>query len=230
MDDDDAFYAALEGQFRADLDQLTAHFLQLWPRLHAAGVGSKERPVLDLGCGRGEWLEFLGQRGLVGRGCDASPAAVETCRTRGCKAEVADLVSWIESAEPGSAGAVTMFHVAEHLPMPVLRRVVRAARRALCPGGLLLCETPNPENIQVGALNFYLDPTHLRPIPPQLFRFILEFYGFSDVAVVGLSPWTELRRQKWKWRILRHWVGRALPKLEGLLYSDQDYAVVGVAP
>jgi len=87
---------------------------------------------------------------------------------------------------------VSGFHIAEHLPFQVLKKVVREAKRVLVPGGLLILETPNPENISVGTSSFYLDPTHERPIPPELLSFLPEFYGFKRHKVLRLQESAQL--------------------------------------
>jgi O-antigen chain-terminating methyltransferase len=113
--------------------------------------------------------------------------------------------------------------VIEHLPFPALARLVAAAFRALRPGGVVILETPNPENLIVGACNFYYDPTHVRPLPPEPVRFLLESNGFERVAIERLHPGAQPDD-----------VERATDPV-GKLYASimlvpQDYAVIGYKP
>ncbi|SDY56306.1 O-antigen chain-terminating methyltransferase [Variovorax sp. YR634] len=143
--------------------------------------------ALDLGCGRGEWLELTEQWGFDGQGVDLSEGMLEACRQRGLKVERDDALQKLHSMAPGSLVLITAFHLIEHIPFDQVRELIDASRHALCPGGLLILETPNPENLIVGATNFYLDPTHIRPVPPLLLSFATEHAGFTRNKVVRLQ-------------------------------------------
>jgi O-antigen chain-terminating methyltransferase len=94
--------------------------------------------------------------------------------------------------------------------------------RCLCPGGLLLLETPNPENLLVGTNAFYLDPTHVRPLPPGLMDFLLSYKGFRDVAVHRLHPVAA--------DLMIHEQTEVARRCNQLFYEAQDYAVIGIKP
>ena len=95
-----------------------------------------------------------------------------------------DAIAYLETLPEGSLGAITGFHIVEHIPFKSLVRLVDAARCALAPGGVILFETPNPENLVVGACTFHYDPTHIRPLPPDYLRFIAEARGFTDARII----------------------------------------------
>ena len=140
-------------------------------------------PVVDVGCGRGEWLELLAGARSEAYGVDVNQVVVERCQALGLDVRAGDAVDHLSSLPEGSVRAVTSFHVAEHLPLDTLVALIDAALLALEPGGLLILETPNPNNHQVGAANFYLDPTHLKPLHPLFLEFLVSRCGFVEVEV-----------------------------------------------
>jgi SAM-dependent methyltransferase len=179
----DAFYVAFEDRFRgarADILKRAAVYL---PVVQAAQAGTSEAPVLDLGCGRGEWLETLRDSGLTGRGVDRNAAMVDACRELGLDAIAADALAYLRSLPDGSVGAVTAMHIVEHVPFQQVIVMLDEILRVLKPGGVAIFETPNPENVYVGACNFYIDPTHLHPYPPDALRFVFESRGFAEAVV-----------------------------------------------
>jgi O-antigen chain-terminating methyltransferase len=91
---------------------------------------------------------------------------------------------------------VSGFHIVEHIPFDDLLELVKESLRVLKPGGLLIMETPNPENIVVGSSSFYLDPTHQQPIPPSLLAFLPEYYGYEKVKIIRLQESIELKNAK----------------------------------
>src|SRR5262249_42615354 len=152
------------------------------------GLFAELAPVIDLGCGRGEFLELLKERGIAGRGVDGNANAVRECRDKGLDVRVGDLVDYLHEQAKGSLGGVFAAHVAEHLPPDVLVALLAEAHRALRPGGLLLLETPNPRSV-VGFLEVYnRDLTHERPLHPDTLSFLAAAAGFTDVRVEMRTP------------------------------------------
>jgi len=143
--------------------------------------------AIDLGCGRGEWLELLVEAGFDAHGIDLDDGMLAECRARGLKVQTLDAISALKALPDNSQALVSGFHLAEHIPFEALQELVQQALRVLKPAGLLILETPNPENIVVGTANFYLDPTHNRPLPPLLLSFLPEYYGFHRVKVLRLQ-------------------------------------------
>jgi len=97
-----------------------------------------------------------------------------------------DVMAYLNSLADSSVGVITGFHIVEHLPFETLVSLLRETLRVLEPGGLVIFETPNPENVRVGACNFWTDPTHLKPIFPETLKFLLEYQGFVGVELLGL--------------------------------------------
>jgi predicted TPR repeat methyltransferase len=144
--------------------------------------------VLDLGCGRGEFLEAARDGGLTAHGIDQSEECVAICRGKNLIAERAELFAYLESQADRSIGGAYCSQVVEHLPPERLPDLVNLLAKKLHPGALLAIETPNPECLAIFATHFYLDPTHTRPVPAALLRFYLEEAGFGNIEVERLSP------------------------------------------
>lgn len=183
----DSFYRAFEEKYRGSREliktRLQVYLPFVQPLLKAYPAGK----TLDVGCGRGEWLELMGEQGFDVVGVDLDDGMLQACRERNLKVETADAVVYMEGLSESSLCVVSGFHIAEHLPFGVLQQLVQQALRVLVPGGLLILETPNPENIVVGTSSFYLDPTHQRPIPPELLSFLPEHYGFARFRLMRLQ-------------------------------------------
>lgn len=180
------FYSDLEEAFRGTRDDVAARLKHYIADVESVkGLG---KPVLDVGCGRGEWLELLASYDLPAYGVDINEVFARRNHERGLDVVVGDAVAHLEGLEPGSLAAVSAFHLVEHLPLGALVALIDGALRALAVGGLLIFETPNPTNVIVGSSSFWLDPTHRQPIPPQLLSFMVANRGFSDVDVRFLNP------------------------------------------
>lgn len=186
----DALYASFEDQFRGKRDEVRQRLEVYVPILRDAGI---TEGVLDVGCGRGEWLELLKSERIQARGIDRNRILVADCQTAGLDVVEADALLHLRSLREESLHAVTSFHLVEHLQFEALIKLLDEAVRILRSGGLLILETPNPENFMVGSYNFYADPTHRNPIPSQTLRFLLEARGLRSVAVLKLRPWDEAK-------------------------------------
>jgi O-antigen chain-terminating methyltransferase len=144
--------------------------------------------VLDLGCGRGEFLEAAKAAGVPARGIDQSTEWTALCRAKGLDVEQCDMFEYLESVPDGSLGGAYCAQVVEHLPASAVPRLVKLLSQKLRPGALAAIETPNPACLAIFATHFYLDPTHIRPVPAPLLRFYLESAGFGSVQIERLSP------------------------------------------
>jgi O-antigen chain-terminating methyltransferase len=225
-------YLELEERFRGGEEEISRRAGAYLPYLEKGGE------VLDLGCGRGELLALLGEHGVEARGIDASDEMIRRCLEKGLQAERGDLLEALERAPESGLGAVISLHVIEHLPADNLPRLAALAWRALRPGGVLILETPNPMSLVVAARNFWLDPTHERPIHPETLSFCLEQAGFDPIERLQLRPFDDRKRLpelklaelEADLRPLAEQVNGLRDRLDELLFGFQDYAVVGTKP
>jgi O-antigen chain-terminating methyltransferase len=173
--------------------------------------------VLDIGCGRGEFLEVMREAGVSAHGIDLSSESVAQCRDKGLEAEVADLFEYLSAQPDGQFDGIMSSQVVEHLPPGRLPEMIRLCAAKLRRGGVLALETPNPECLAIFATYFYLDPTHTRPMPHQFLQFCMEEAGFTAFEVHRLSPAID-----------------TMPELAGLptdfrerFFGGLDYAIIG---
>lgn len=213
---DDGFYRAFEDRYRGARELITERLKAYLPFLSPLKSLYQDYPVLDLGCGRGEWLELLVAEGYAPTGVDLDEGMLEACQALDLPARNVDALTALKELPDNSLIAVTGFHIAEHIPFPVLQELVAEALRVLRPAGLLILETPNSESLVVGTNSFYLDPTHERPLPNLLLSFLAEHAGFAKSKIVRLQERAELRDDETKvgvWDVLSG--------------TSPDYAVVG---
>lgn len=183
----EGFYRAFEDRHRGSRELIKERQRVYLPFVLPLTEVYPGAPAIDLGCGRGEWLELLAETGFAAHGVDLDDGMLAECRARGQDVRTQDAVSALRELPNESQAVVSGFHLAEHIPFEVLQDLVREALRVLKPAGLLILETPNPENIVVGTANFYLDPTHKQPIPPLLLSFLPEHLGFARVKTIRLQ-------------------------------------------
>jgi O-antigen chain-terminating methyltransferase len=183
----DLFYRAFEDKHRGSRELIKSRLKVYLPFVQPFLTVFPKGKALDLGCGRGEWIELLSEEGFDTLGVDLDDAMLQACKDLNLNVKMADAIDYMQSLHQDSLCVVTGFHIAEHLPFEVLQRLVQEALRVLVPGGLLILETPNPENIIVGSNSFYMDPTHQRPLPPELLKFLPEHYGFERAKVLRLQ-------------------------------------------
>jgi len=222
-------YIELEDRFRG-LESDIAERLSVYKPYFEPGA-----EVLDLGCGRGEALEVLGSFGLAARGVDSSAKMVQTCEEKGLSAQEGDLFEVLAGVDEGSLGGVVSFHVIEHLPATTLGRLTRLAWRALKPGGVLILETPNPMSLVVAARNFWLDPTHQRPVHPQMLELFYEQAGFERIERLDLRqfaaadrlPELDVASLAPELQGTAHEINGLRDRLDDLLFGYQDFAVLG---
>lgn len=214
-----AYYVAFEDFHRGTEQALRD---KLAPYLDILREAPLSAPILDIGCGRGEWLALLQEQGFAAQGVDMNPAMVHLCRQRGQSATVADALSYLGQQPDASLGAITAFHVVEHLEFPTLYQLLAECLRALRPGGLLILETPNPENLLVGAHTFYHDFSHRNPVTPSALDFLARYHGLVDRRILRLHPYPPSD----------HLPGQdaVSERINGHFYGCQDYALIARKP
>jgi len=143
--------------------------------------------VLDIGCGRGEFLELLGEKGIVGYGVDLNAEMVAASCALGFHAVRQDAREYLAQLSPGSLGGIFAAQVIEHFPPAEIARLLELARNTLAGQGIVILETPNPICEEV-LRTFYIDPTHVRPVHPELLRFLGEEAGLKFSQFLFSSP------------------------------------------
>jgi len=185
----DALYAGIEDVFRGSESSITARAAEYLPLLNEIDPSA---PLLDLGCGRGEWISLVSSTGRTAFGVDHNALFVDQCVTNGLDVSRADLIEALRGQEAGSLGAVTLFQVLEHLQFDQVVEILDLSLQTLIPGGVLIAEVPNAKNLQVGSGTFWIDPTHNRPWYPELLEFLARHTGFSAVTGRYSNPLGEM--------------------------------------
>jgi O-antigen chain-terminating methyltransferase len=218
-------YLHFENKFRGSLDEIKNRQRTYLPYFE----GSNN--VLDIGCGRGEFIELMIENNVSVTGIDLNDDMVEYCQDRGLPVQKNDAVTYLYSVENASLGGIFLGQVIEHMPFDQIIMLVELAYKKLKPGSYLIMETPNPLSLAIFYRTFYVDPTHVKPVHPLTIQYVVESAGFLN---------TEL---KYSSSVEPNWW---LPKLEGdsssiqnieefnhgverinnLLYGNLDYAII----
>ena len=224
----DAYYVSFENTFRGtreDIKVRAEHYLESFSE---AGIDKDDGLIVDLGCGRGEWLEVLTENGYACRGVDLNSVMISEVLALGLDAVESDALAYLRSLENESVLAVTSMHLVEHVPHAILIALLDEAWRVLQPGGVLILETPNPENLTVGSHWFYMDPTHRNPIPPTLLQWVVQARGFESAAIDRLT----VNRGAADILPVDEAVAASeqINKIIGMLTAAPDYAIVARKP
>jgi SAM-dependent methyltransferase len=151
----------------------------------------EHQPVLDVGCGRGEFLALCREAGVKARGFDTNERSVADLKQRGFDVALSGIPQCFEGIGNGSVGSVLATHVVEHLPVEALFALFSESARVLRPGGLLMIETPNAESLLAGASDFWRDPTHLAPRHPAALTLLAREHGFAIDEMRPVHPYPE---------------------------------------
>jgi len=177
-------------------------------------------PVLDLGCGRGEFLALLREAGIEARGVDLDPDMVAYARGEGLEVTQADAVEYVRDLEGSSLGGIFAAQLVEHLPAQTLVRLLELAAAKLRPGGLLVAETINPLS-PFALRNYYADLTHAQPLVPETLELLARQAGFGSVELRYLNAPEE--------RLVEPpdpVIAANVRRLNELLFGPLDYAIV----
>ena len=219
----DAFYLAFEDACRGTDEETSSKLQPYVPYIQQ--VVDQFGPLtsaVDIGCGRGEWLDLLRQLNIVAHGVDLNQVMIDHCLVQGHKVEQADALIWMQQQQPQSQHLVSSFHVIEHIPFNEYYLWFEQFSRILAPGGMLILETPNPENVLVGSHTFYHDPTHLNPITPTLLEFTAKFFGLQLLAIERLNPYPESAKVKGHDELTE--------RVNGHLCGPQDFGLIAIKP
>jgi SAM-dependent methyltransferase len=221
-------YTGFERTFRGDAEQIQASQIERYGELMAAVEG----PVVDVGCGRGEFLQHLAGQGVQVLGVEPDEGMAAAAEAAGVPVRRCTASEYLESVPDGSLGAVISLQVVEHLPFADVLRLVDLAAAKLRPGGLFVAETPNPASWIVMHSSFILDPTHRWPLHPALLAFLCTSAGMEEVEVRYFAEADTLHLPTVESKAdpaLADQVNRAFAQLNDHLYGPQDYAVVARA-
>lgn len=184
--------------------------------------------VIDIGCGKGEFLELLESRGICAVGIDLYGKAVEYCRIKGLCAQQADAIEYIENLE-GEIDGIFAGQIVEHLTIEQIVRLCRVSFEKLKPGSCLVMETPNPTCLAIYTHAFYMDPSHVKPVHPLTLKYCAQKAGFSKVDIL----YTENSRLPVDIPPLKgggienlEAFNQAMTEVSNVLFGSQDYAVI----
>jgi len=210
---------AFESAFRGTGDELKDRYRDL------AQAVAGYAPVLDIGCGRGEFLELLAEFGATATGVEIDPELARDGRGRGLAISTGDGITHLAALPDGSLGAVVLIQVVEHLTPQQLIDLVVVARDKVRDGGMLVLETVNPQSLYTFAHAFYLDPTHSNPVHPAYLEFVVRQSGWPHVRIEWRSPPAddELLEAPSDWSPA---AAANIARLNRLLFGPQDYALV----
>jgi SAM-dependent methyltransferase len=181
----DLLYRAFEDRHRGSLEEISRRQREDYLDLLLA-LPHPELAIADLGCGRGELVRLLTEHGANAVGVDTNAGQVADDDQQLLIED--DLFRWLDRQPDGSLRAVTSAHVVEHLPTDLQIRLVFEAYRVLAPGGALVLETPNALSMSTAATNFWVDPTHQRPVHPLFLEFLAHEAGFAETDGLPLHP------------------------------------------
>lgn len=193
------------------------------------------RRVVDLGCGRGEFLTLLRDAGVKAYGVDSDDGMAEAVRAEGIDVVHGDMFAHLRELEPGAVDGIFCSQVVEHLDTPLLLTLLDLCFKKLAPGGVVLMETPNPETLSIFARFFYTDLTHVRPIHPDALRWAMEATGFEAVRIERVVPVEDGARLEPVPAAIADGAGwvemaRNVERLNGLLFGPQNFAAVATTP
>ncbi len=214
----DAFYLSFEERFRGERSSIKERQKFYLPIVQNI-IKDSSQSLLDIGCGRGEWIELLKENSIKAIGIDLNRLMVQTALDFGLDAIKGDAISYLKNQEDESIDVITGFHIVEHLAFKTLISLFDESLRVLKKGGIIIFETPNPENIIVGSCSFYTDPTHINPIPPVTLEFMAINRGFKNIEIHRLHPVKEVTLSS-----------DIDEDINNLIYSstkEQDYSIIG---
>ena len=216
-------YADFEKRFRGSDEEISARLAKYLP------LFAGRREILDMGCGRGEFVAALKNNGQQALGIDLSDSMLEEARAKGLDCRKADALQFLKDRPAASLDGVFSSQVIEHFQPDYLRRVISECFRVLRPGALLLLETINPLSVFALSRIYFLDPTHRNPLHPEYMRYLLESSGFSSVEIIyGAEPVAEKLEEIGPADPLARPFNGNVDRLNQLLFSPSEYAVKGI--
>lgn len=186
------FYREFEDRFRGDESSILRRLKQYSEFYMPIANVYKGLNIFDAGCGRGEWLQIMNALNFSCVGVDSNPNMVSYVDE---KVIIGDALSELDLISNNTQAIVSAFHLVEHLDCDLIYKFIKQSHEVLLPGGILIVETPNCENLETSSTSFWLDPTHIRPIPIQLLQFFTSQCGFYRTKVVRFQESNELHNK-----------------------------------
>ena len=233
-------YVSFEDQFRGPREEIRERLNVYAPIFRGAS------DVLDIGCGRGEFLDVLRGAGVSARGVDSNHEMADTCRDRGLQATAGDALQYLSAQDDESLGGLFAAQVVEHLPPDYLLQLLELGYRKLRPGSRIILETINPACWYAFFSSYLRDVTHAQPLHPETLQHFMTASGYQAVDIRYSTPVPEsLKLQPIRWATSRVDGGPAqaeaadplreagatindnMAKLNGFLFSYMDYAAIG---
>lgn len=226
--DSDINYYVFEERFRGSRENILQH------QTNFIGYFENCTNVLDIGCGRGEFLELAEDKGINARGIDVNEDMINFCKSKGLNVELKDAIEALEGIEDKSLDGIFISQVVEHLSPDYLINMLNLCNRKMKYGFYIIIETVNPLSL-FSLANFYIDLSHVKPVHPETLRFLVNTTGFRDIETKFLSPVSyEMRLQKLpnfddqkETRSLVEISNQNIDMINNALYGAQDYAVIG---
>ncbi|WP_151733827.1 class I SAM-dependent methyltransferase ['Paenibacillus yunnanensis' Narsing Rao et al. 2020] len=218
-------YLLFENRFRGTNEDIRNRQLKYLPYFE------NKQNVLDIGCGRGEFLELLLSKDISAKGIDVTQEMVEYCQDLGLPVQNQDALVYLQQQQDNSIGGIFLGQVIEHIPFENIIQLVDLAWKKLMPGSFLIMETPNPQTLAIFNRSFYMDPTHVKPVHPLTVQFLVESVGFREAKIV-FSGRVEKEMaiphiQSSKEHILNiDEFNNSIDRVNDLLFGDQDYAII----
>ena len=224
-------YNDFESHFRGSREEIKNKLSIYLPLLQHLEV-SASCPALDIACGRGEWLELLKENNFPGKGIDIDDKFVAYCRNNALDVHREDVFDFLDHSEKDQYKLITCFHFIEHISFEKQQEFLSKTSRLLAPGGIIIIETPNPENVTVGSCNFFIDPTHIRPLPPQLLEFLALQANIVSPLIARLNRYTlgDICRLMPESVPGSDIYNRFVEMVLSRLFQSPDYALIGFKP
>ena len=219
-------YVGFEDHFRGSQDDIRGRVAEYLPIFRGM------QNVVDLGCGRGEFLALLRENGIDGRGVDINEAMVEVCRSQGFDVTRTDALSYLEAQPDGSIGGLFAAQVVEHLEPQYLNALLDVAFGKLQPGAPIVLETINPACWFAFFESYIRDITHVRPLHPDTLKFLLIASGFQHVDIRYRSPYPEHEKLQpigpnGSLGDVVETLNANVERINRLLFTWLDYAAIG---
>jgi len=221
----DWHYAAFENRHRGNEEEVKKQQSRFLPYFQEKGKGE----ILDLGCGRGEFLDLCRDNGINAQGIDLNEQMVEICRDKGLDCRKGDILESLAEKQDKTLGGIFSSQVIEHLSPAQLKKLIDLAYFKLAPGGHVVLETINPASVFALVQIFFLDLTHQKPIHPQTLKFLLESSGFEDVEIKYSHPLEQEQLQPLPGADeTASILNRNIDNLNRLLYAPPNYSAIGL--